>query len=453
MRGRARAAALAVALGLVLAAGPPVSADEPPTGGGAALADYDPSSKAWNGMATFVKLAAGLGYEVIPVGALEWGDLDERDILVLVYPLQRVDPSNLAAFIQAGGHAVVADDFGDASAALSRLGLLRAEVNTAEAPRYYRSRMYAPIATPIATGHPLTRGVVEVITNHPAVLTEVSGATPIIGFGAGGAVVVAGERGTGRYVVVSDPSILINRMLQFPGNLNLAVNMLRWLDRGGRARRVILLRGDVPMYGAPRPFIDDASLTGVGRDMANINRWLEGRNEWLLTPIAMRVIGALVALALAALALVAMPPWRRRVIDGAWLGPPRRERRDLASRVVAEHDRGAKNFLIPAVVLRDSINVALARAVDHVDPLYQLPERELVARVADRVGRDAAAAVARLGPRLRALPTRVHAAAAWARGRVSERELTDLYDATADLYRHLGEAPLEPAVPDRPTEA
>lgn len=448
-----RAAMIAAALVFGLAMPGRAARADDLTATGTALTDYDPSSKAWNGMATFVRLASGLGYEVLPVSALEWGDLDERDILVLVYPLQRVEPSNLAAFIQAGGHVVIADDFGDSSAALSRLGLLRAEVNIAESSRYYRSTMYAPIAGPVASGHALVRGVGEVVTNHPAILTEVSGAQPIIGFDGGGAVVVAGERGTGRYVVVSDPSIFINRMLQFPGNLNLSVNLLRWLDRGGRARRVVLLRGDVPMYGTPRPFIDDASLSKFGRDVAGVNRWLEGRNEWLLTPVAMRVIGALIAVALAALALVAMPPWRRRIIDGAWLGPPRRERRDLASRVVADHDGGSRNFLIPAAVLRDSVNVALARAVEHVDPLYQLPERELVTRVAARSGADAAAVIARLGPKLRALPARGHAAAPWSRGRVSQAELTELFEDAASLYRHLGEPPLEPVAADRPTEA
>src|SRR5438045_7824942 len=105
-----------------------------------------------------------------------------------------------------------------------------------------------------------------VVTINPAGLTEVSGPTAGIGFGAGkGAVVVAGEQGTGRFIVVSDPSILINRMLEFPGNVALAVNMLRWLDRDGRAKRVVLLRGDVPMYGEPRAFIDDANMTPFGR--------------------------------------------------------------------------------------------------------------------------------------------------------------------------------------------
>ncbi len=444
--------ALWIAVAIALAAPSIARAQDRPATDTTPLPDYDPASKAWNGMATFARVASGLGYEVVPVGALEWGELDERDVLVLVYPLQRVDPARLNAFIQAGGHAVVADDFGDTSAALSRLGLLRAEVTTAEASRYYRSRLYAPIAVPLTSGHPIVRGVAEVVTNHPAILTEVAGATALVGFEGGhGAVVVAGEAGTGRFVVVSDPSILINRMMQFPGNLNLAVNILRWLGRDGRARRLILLRGDVPMYGEPRPFIDDAGMTSMGRQVHGINRWLEGRNDWLLTPIAMQVIGAIVAIALAALALAAMPPWRRQTMDGAWLGPSRQVRRDLVVQVVAEHDAGAKNFLVPAAVLRDSVGSALARAVGHPDPLHQLAERELVRRIAERHGAEAAAAVVRIYPRLRAIPSRSQAAAPWTRGRLGQRDLTALFDDARALYRHLGEALPEPtALTDRP---
>jgi|GEM_PF-1016961 len=447
--------ALALALVAILLGTGWARAQDRPLGDTTALADYDPNSKAWNGMATFARVAAGLGYEVIPVAALEWGDLDERDVLVLVYPLQRLDPSRLNTFIQAGGHVVVADDFGDSSAALSRLGLLRAEVNSVEAGRYYRSILYAPIAVPLVSSHPLTRGVDEIVTNHPAILSEVSGARPIIGFvGGHGAVVVAGEAGTGRFVVISDPSILINRMLQFPGNLNLAVNILRWLGRDGRARRLILLRGDVPMYGEPRPFIDDAGMSPAARQVHGVNRWLEGRNDWLLTPIAMRVIGAIVALALAALALAAMPPWRRQTMDGAWLGPTRQVRRDLVVQVVAAHDAGEKNFLVPAAVLRDSVSSALARAIGHPDPLYQLPERELVRRVQERHGSDAAATIARMYRRLRAIPSRAQAAAPWTRARLGERDLTALHLAARDLYRLLGETPAEPAaLTDRPLES
>ena len=73
--------------------------------------DYYPNSLAWNGMASFVGLAEGIGYSVTPVAELEWDKLGDGDILFLVYPLQRVDPSRLVRFVQAGGYVVIADDF------------------------------------------------------------------------------------------------------------------------------------------------------------------------------------------------------------------------------------------------------------------------------------------------------------------------------------------------------
>src|SRR6185312_9850305 len=48
------------------------------------LTDYDPHSTAWNGMAQFVALAEGMGFEVTPVSELEWSDLTSKDILFLV---------------------------------------------------------------------------------------------------------------------------------------------------------------------------------------------------------------------------------------------------------------------------------------------------------------------------------------------------------------------------------
>src|SRR5262249_41162494 len=84
------------------------------TASAAVLADYDPRSQAWNGMASFVGLAEGIGLEVTPTSMLDWSELSANDILVLVYPLQRVDPVRLGNFVQAGGNVVIADDFGDA---------------------------------------------------------------------------------------------------------------------------------------------------------------------------------------------------------------------------------------------------------------------------------------------------------------------------------------------------
>ena len=430
-----RAAILALFL---LVAAPPLaraqgtSGDDPP--------DYEVSSTAWNGLSTYARVVDGLGLELRVVSSLEWSEIDAEDILVLLWPLRHVEPSKVAAFIHAGGHVIIADDFGKADEAMNRLGLLRADVGAARSKRYHEGRMWAPIADVLAR-HPITTDVGDVVCNHPAVLTDVSGADPLIGFPGGDAIVVAGHRGTGRFVVVSDPSILINRMLQFPGNLTLAVNMLRWLDRGGRARRVILLVGDVPMYGDPKPYIDDAGASSFDRQIHDLNSWLEGRNDWLLTMPAMRVIGGLLAALLLLGAFLTLPAWRKNVADGRWLRVDRPARKDDLERAVDAADGGSDNFVIAATVLRDLAQHALARVTATPDPLFSVSEAELIQRVSAARGARAGAALARVHRRLRALPSRTQAAAPWSGTHVARRDFEQLHDDVMALYESLDGEP------------
>ncbi len=422
-----------IALAVVLVAAGPARAEPLPGG------DYDPASRAWNGLSTLARLADGLGLEVLTVSSLEWSDLDAGDVLVLIYPLQTVDPGKIAAFVNAGGHVVIADDFGQSVDAMQRLGLLRAEVGTARARRYHDDRMWAPIADVLAR-HPITEGVGEVVCNHPAVLTHVRGADSLVGFAGGDAVVVAGARGTGHYVVVSDPSIFINRMMQFDGNLTLAVNMLRWLGRGGRVDRLVLLVGDVPMYGKPRPYIDDAGASSFDRKVHDLDQWLEQWNEWLLQSPAMRAAGLVLAVMLIAVIMVAVPFWRRHQADGRWLRLERPSRKDDLERAVAAADGGSDNFAVAATVLRDLVTAALARVTGRPDPLFSVGEPELVGLVTTARGRAAGEATTRVYRRLRALPSRTQAAAPWSGAHVSRREFDRLHDDVMDLHRALGPA-------------
>ncbi|HEU0036792.1 MAG TPA: DUF4350 domain-containing protein [Kofleriaceae bacterium] len=418
-----------VTLALVAATAQPARAD---TG-----VDYDPTSQAWNGLSSFVGLAEGMGFEVTPVTSLEWSELSANEILVLVYPLQRVDPARLGAFVQAGGNVIIADDFGEGRDAMNGLGLLRAESGSIRASRYQNDHLWAPIAN--ARGdHPIANEVGDVVTNHPSALTHVEGATTVVAFDEG-AVVVAGERGSGRFVAVSDPSILINRMLQsFPGNVQLAANMLRWLDRGGRARHVVLLRGDVPMYGDPRPFIDDAKAGELGRSIAELNFWLSERRAWLLTPGAMKALGWSLAALLILLALLALPARRGPKIDGAWLRFGRPTRRDEPHGLVVAADRNAGSNLVLACILRDHVQVLLAGVTAKLEPLYTVPESQLVADVSRARGPHAGAALTRVYRRLRALPSRGQAAAPWSAGHMPRRDFDILYRDVAELCRSLG---------------
>lgn len=400
--------------------------------------DYDPHSGAWNGMASFVGLAQGMGYDVTAVEHLEWDDLSASDILFLIYPLQRVDPQRLGAFVAAGGNVVIADDFGEGKDAMQSLGLLRADVTTPKASKFEGGRLWAPIATPRAD-HPLAAEVGELVTNHPAALVHVEGATNVLGFDEG-SVVVAGERGTGRFVAISDPSIFINRMQQWKGDVQLAANLLRWLDRDGRARHVVLLRGDVPMYGEPPPFIDDAHMSPTSRSVASFNMWLGDWHLWLLTPRAMKVLAAILALVLLVLAMLALPVRKGPNIDGGWLKFARPHRRDEPHALIAAHDDGAGSNLVAACVLRDVAQHALAQAVGKPEPLYTVAEPELVSLVTKAKGLDAGSSLARVYKRLRALPGRGHAAAPWSQGQLPRREFDALYRDVADLCRTLGAA-------------
>jgi hypothetical protein len=431
---RRLAAAAAVAIAGLAGAGPARAADA--EGG-----DYDPRSTAWNGMASFVGLAEGMGFSVTPVSSLEWSELSSEDILVLIYPVQRVDPGRLGAFVQAGGNAVIADDFGEGKDAMQGLGLLRAEVDTPRASKYYDGRAWAPIAT--ARGdHPLAADVGEVVTNHPAALSRIEGATAVVAFDEG-AVVVAGERGTGRFVAISDPSIFINRMLMFRGNIQLATNLLRYLDRGGRARHIVLLRGDVPMYGDPRPYIDDARAGELGRSIADLNFWLSERRAWLLTPGAMKALAVGLAAALLLLALFALPVRRGPRIDGAWLRFGRPGRRDEPQAVVAQAEQGGGGLVL-ACVLRDELQRLLADAVGRPEPLYTVPEAQLVAELSRARGPAAGAALGRVYRRLRALPSRGQAAAPWSAAHLPPRAFDTQYRDAAERCRTLGAALPDP---------
>jgi hypothetical protein len=434
-----RAAAVGVLAALGFALGGPALGQPDATPTPTPTIEYDPASTQWNGMSTFVGLAGGMGYEVKVMASLQWNELGAEDILVLVYPLRRVDPGKLDAFVRVGGHAVIADDFGEAGDAMARLDIGRVDSTAAVTNKFHEGRPFAPIATPLAPSHPIADQIKEVYTNHPAIITRSRGATPVIGFNADQSIVVAAERGTGRFVAVSDPSVFINLMQEFEGNAQLAANILRWLDRGRRATNVVIVRGDVPMYGSPRPFIDDAGLRPADRSVIELNDWLYKRSEWLLTPLAMRVIAAILAVLLVALVILAMPLRKHNTADGSWLRFVRPHRRDDPEKMIAAAERGDENMMVAACVLRDVAQGALARAIDRIDPIYTMTEQELVSAVSHAKSPTAGAHMARVYKRLRALPSRSLASAPWGGGDLPRREFDRLYHDVSDLCRTLGE--------------
>src|SRR6185503_1687713 len=135
--------------------------------------------------------------------------------------------------------------------------------------------------------------------------------------------------------------------------LTVTANMLRWLNRGGRATRLVLAMGNVPMYGDPKPFIDDAGASAFDRKMHELNAFLGQNRYWLLTLPAMRIVGAILGLLVVIGAALTLPAWRRHQADGRWLKVDRPPRKDDLERAVDAADAGGDNFVIAATALRD----------------------------------------------------------------------------------------------------
>ncbi len=401
-----------------------------------APADYAPDSPTWNGLSTLSALARGLGLQVYAPSALDWQELEESDVLFILYPRARLEPVHVAAFIRNGGHVLLADDFGASDEAVARLGMLRTSGIGVAAEAFHDDQPFAPIASPVTATHPLARDVGELTTNHPAVLRELRGPKAIFELAPGEAVVAAGSvGGSGRFVVLSDPSVLINRMLQLDGNVQFAINVLRFLSRP-QSKRLVLLIGNFDLRGAPSdaPATPDADAAALA---AELNRWLEEGNDYLLTTVGLRAVAVLAAVVLALLGLAVLPRLRKQALDGRWTRANHPLSDDVAS-VVARFDSAqSRNYLLPAAILRDSVDRALAAALKQPEPLQLLQRHQLLAEVEVHLGQDAAARLAHLHRRLFGLPSRTQAASPWSAGFVSRREFERLDTEVAALCRRL----------------
>ena len=403
--------------------------------------DYASDSTAWNGLARLIALARGLGLEVEATTQLDWEQLDAGDILFVLYPVERLEPSFMAAFVRNGGHVLLADDFGQSGEAFGRLSVLRVEPEGVDAVRYQAERAYAPVARPWTSTHPLADGVDELVTNLPAVFSEVKGADVVFGFGDGEAVVAAGSLGRGRVIMVSDPSIFINRMMQFGGNLQFAINALRWLGRPGKTKRLVILAGEFYLYGEPRGLLDDGSLGGkVDSAMSDLNDWLDERNDYLITEGGLLALAVALALLIGLGSLVIMPLKRKNPLDGAWTraADDTRPPNDF-ERLVAQYDRpGTRaSYSLPAAIMRDTVNAALERVLEHPEPLHSLDANALVHAIGSARGNAAAELARPLIPRLKALPSRWQAASPWTVGYLSRREFERLHAEVQKLERAL----------------
>ena len=179
-------------------------------------------------------------------------------------------------------------------------------------------------------------------------------------------------------------------MLQFPGNVQLAANILDWLSPRpaprascccAATRRCSAIRS--------RSSTTRAAARSAARSPTS-TRWLGERDEWLLTPAAMKA-------------------WSPRARGRAarcsrWSPCPsaavrRSTARGCASagrRAATSHTRWSRgadaahgSLLVLACILRDQVAARCSRRDRRApEPLYTCPEAELVAQLHGREGHD-----------------------------------------------------------------
>jgi hypothetical protein len=403
--------------------------------------DYDLGSDEWNGLGTLVRLAKGDGFDVRATDVLNWDSVRANDILVVLYPTEEVDATHLNAFVRNGGRLILGDDYGRGAKALSRLGLVRDAGVGVGARKYHDDLPFAPVALPRTAEHPLARGVDGLLTNHPAVLTPGAADQDVFGFAAAEAVVVAGQRGAGSFVALSDPSVLINNMLLHPGNFQFAINLLRYFAEPDRSGRLILLIGEFHVRGAPSNYLDDGTLNGSFRGrLLDFNRWLDGLNDWLLDPAAMRILAVAGALLLVLLAIALLPLRSAADVDGSWLRarPFASATSTAAPALIARVEAGAEidDYTAPLALVRATFWHRLADLLGD-DAVAELPEPQLLGRVEIRAGAGARRAAASVLSALRVLGDPEKTDPGWQPVRVSRAQFEQAHSLAQALYRNL----------------
>jgi hypothetical protein len=374
----------------------------------ASASDYRLDSREWNGLGRLRDEATAAGCAIRATEKLDWSALDARDVLWFVYPRTAVDGGMLRRYLEAGGRAVLADDFGASDAALAALDIrrLRGELHGVDR---YDDNAALPVARQTLSTE-LSVGITDVVANHPAFFSTPNPAT--YSFSPGAALVVEGRLGKGYFVAIADPSVLINNMLDIDENLAFARALVKRTCKSGE--RIHLVTQSFVARGEPSGEL--ASMGPVDSPFVHFNRMLESIDELVHAALYGRMAGLFeLVLAVAAIALFwrAWPPRGR--IDGHWTR-------------AAGGDGGWRSWspATAAAYLRDEVALRLSDTLGA--SMLELTPAELRARVARAHGPRAAELSARLWTRLKRAP-------AW----IGRRQLERLYDSAAALFDALAE--------------
>ncbi|HWA73609.1 MAG TPA: DUF4350 domain-containing protein [Polyangiaceae bacterium] len=217
------------------------------------FAAFDFKDPSWEGSSELLSLARErLGSQRVRVVAkLDYSALTPGDGVLVLHPEVELKYDEVSGFLAAGGRLAVLDDFGAADRLLEHYHIFRvqAPLRPAASLRDNPALALAVPAVQAVAGqeqnrHPIVANVDRIVTNHPSALTNPN-LTPVLTIPALGepdaTLAVTGViAGHGRLFALSDPSVVINLMLRYPGNRSFAQGLVdylveddTWGTRGG----------------------------------------------------------------------------------------------------------------------------------------------------------------------------------------------------------------------------
>ena len=210
---------------------------------------FDISDTSWEGCSALYDVATHeLGSDrVKAVAVLDWSTVTLNDGVLVLHPLQSMDPEETEAFVRAGGRLAIVDDYGRGEETLRRFSIERTTLPTRPLEAL-RNKPQLAIAKPVlvddkgqATGpHPVVVNVQQFVTNHGTGLRSSKKLTSVLEIQAVGeppaTVALAGMVDAGRVFALGDPSGLMNQMLRYPGNRAFAAALCHYLvdEDGGK---------------------------------------------------------------------------------------------------------------------------------------------------------------------------------------------------------------------------
>jgi len=226
--------------------------------------DFNINNTAWNGYSSLLSILEEEGYSVNPPPKHLDRLVGSRSILMVVSPqtpFSEREAHTIKRFVEEGGSLLVADDFGEANSLLTHLlpvsisNDLVLDLHSDKRPVFplvvlgktYQT-FFSSQATNILLNYSSTihlgktlGGVITLATtgsqswldsdlDNELDKEEPTGPFPVM---------LAAEIGDGRVVVISDPSMFINDMIDREDNKQVLLDVVTWLATGGKTHILI----------------------------------------------------------------------------------------------------------------------------------------------------------------------------------------------------------------------